>query len=72
MKKKPKDHIVKFNKRQSEFRKEGKIKECFHPQKDSCSEEIIKAHAIQQNGRLSLIADEYMGDNQISDFKLFH
>jgi hypothetical protein len=37
--------------------KESRIKQCLHPKQDECSEDIIKAHSIQNNGILSKISD---------------
>jgi hypothetical protein len=40
-----------------ELRKKARIKECIHPDKESCSERIIGAHSIQNNKVLSRISD---------------
>lgn len=45
------------------LRKESKIKQCLHPDKDSCSEKIIGAHSIQNKKILKKIStngDVYM------------
>ena len=40
-----------------QMRKEGRFKECIHPDKGACSEKLIKAHSIQNNKVLSRISD---------------
>ncbi|WP_165976256.1 YecA family protein [Bacillus salipaludis] len=37
--------------------KDSRIKQCLHPQQNECSEDIIKAHSIQNNGILSKLSD---------------
>lgn len=40
-----------------EVRNNSFVKECLHPDKSACSERIIKAHSIQNNGILSRISE---------------
>ncbi len=42
----------------SVVRKKGHIKQCLHPNKDECTETIIKSHAIQNNRILNRIAED--------------
>ena len=52
-----------FNEIYKVLRKESKIKQCLHPDKDSCSEKIIGAHSIQNKKKLKKIStngDVYM------------
>lgn len=39
-------------------KKNKHIKQCLHPKKDECSDEIIMAHAIQKNGVLRKVSDK--------------
>ena len=39
-----------------ELRKEARIKQCLHPNKEECSEKIIGAHSIQNNKILKKIS----------------
>ncbi len=48
---------IEYRKVVSKFKKDSKIKECFHYEKESCSNQIISAHSIQRSGVLSLIED---------------
>ena len=41
----------------SNIKNEARIKHCLHPNKDECSEKIVKAHAIQNNRILNRIAE---------------
>lgn len=49
---------IELKKAISTFKKDSKIKECFHYDTDSCSNKIIAAHSLQRNGVLSLIEGE--------------
>lgn len=42
------------------LKREGRIKQCLHPDKVHCSRKIVKAHAIQNNGVLTKIAENGM------------
>ena len=44
----------------SNIKNEARIKHCLHPNKDECSEKIVKAHAIQNNRILNRIAENGM------------
>lgn len=50
------------------FKKESKIAECFHHNKDECNGPIKQAHSIQRNGRLSIIEAEVNGNNCLYTF----
>lgn len=57
------DLEIKFRKAMSEWKRESKIQECFHPEKSECKLPIKLAHSLQRNGRLSLIEDDVNGQN---------
>jgi hypothetical protein len=59
---------IEFSKMKSAFKKDAKIKECFHFDNDSCSNKIIAAHSIQRSGVLSLIEDEVDGNKSVYSF----
>ena len=42
---------------QKSLKKDGQIKQCLHPNKDECTDKIVKAHAIQNNRILTKIAE---------------
>jgi hypothetical protein len=42
------------------LKKQSKIKQCLHPDKNRCSEKVIGAHSIQNNEILKRIADDGM------------
>lgn len=44
----------------SNIKNEARIKHCLHPNKEECSEKIVKAHAIQNNRILNRIAENGM------------
>lgn len=67
MKKEEKKNI-KLKKAISTFKKDAKIKECFHFDKKSCSNKIIAAHSIQRSGVLSLLEDEVNGNLAVYSF----
>ena len=52
----------------STYKKESRIKECFHPNKNECNGKIKQAHSIQRNGRLSIIESEVNGNNKVYTF----
>lgn len=40
------------------FENSARIKECFHNDKEECDGDIISAHSIQRNGKLSLLEED--------------
>lgn len=52
--------IIKFSKHRSKLSKKCRFKGCVFPDKSQCSKKIIKAHSIQMNKILNLIADNGM------------
>jgi len=54
--------------RMSTYKKESRIKECFHPNKEECEGKIKQAYSIQRNGRLSIIESEVNGNNCVYTF----
>lgn len=42
---------------QKTIKRDGQIKQCLHPNKDECTDKIVKAHAIQNNRILTKIAE---------------
>ena len=42
---------------QKNLKRDGQIKQCLHPNKDECTDKIVKAHAIQNNRILTKIAE---------------
>lgn len=55
---------IKFKKQLSQFKKDAKIKECFHFDHENCSSNIIIAHSIQRSGILNLI-EEIIDNNSV-------
>ncbi|MBZ9731570.1 hypothetical protein LB467_17935 [Salegentibacter sp. JZCK2] len=49
---------IELKKNIAQFRKDSRIKECFHFDKEKCANRIISAHSIQNNRVLNLIEDE--------------
>ena len=49
---------IDFRRRYHKLRKKSKIAFCMHPNKEECSEKIIKSHSIQNNRILKKIADD--------------
>ncbi len=47
-----------YCKRLMELKNAGRIKECLYPDHSSCSGKIIKAHSIQNNAILTMIAED--------------
>jgi hypothetical protein len=45
----------------SSYKKDSRIKECFHHNKSECKGKIKQAHSLQRNGRLSIIESEVNG-----------
>ena len=62
------DKNIQFKKAISIFRKDAKIKECFHFDTACCSDKIIAAHSIQRNGVLSLVEDAVNGSSCVYSF----
>lgn len=60
--------LREMNSKMSAFKKESRIKDCFHPNKDECKGKIKQAHSIQRNGRLSIIESEVKGNNCVYTF----
>lgn len=50
------NNLYNFKQNFQKLRKESRIKQCLHPDKDKCSEKIIKAHSIQNNKILKSIS----------------
>ena len=46
---------IKHSKIFSEYKRTGRISECFYHDKSKCNENIKQSHSIQRNGRLSII-----------------
>jgi hypothetical protein len=46
------EKLQQLNNLISSFKKDSRIKECFHNNKDECNGKIKQAHSIQRNGRL--------------------
>lgn len=57
--------LVEFYQRLSKMNRSAIIKECFHYEKQDCSNKIISAHSVQRNGRLSLLEKSVKGNNVI-------
>lgn len=63
-----KNEEIERNKWISKFRKDSRIKECFHFDKESCSKNIISAHSIQKSNVLSLIESKVNGNLSVYSF----
>ncbi len=50
------------------YKKESRIMECFHHNKNECRGKIKKSHSIQRNGRLSIIESPVNQSNSIYTF----
>lgn len=61
---------IKYKKQILRFKKDARIKECFHYDHGKCSNDIILAHSIQKSGVLSLIESEIDGNSAVYSF--FH
>jgi hypothetical protein len=59
---------IEANKWKSKFRKDARIKECFHYDSLNCSDKIISAHSIQRNNVLSLIESSFKGNLSVYSF----
>ena len=62
------DKIRQINSLMSSFKKDSRIKECFHHNKDKCDGKIKQAHSVQRNGRLSIIESVINGNNSVYTF----
>ncbi|GAB6093039.1 hypothetical protein [Furfurilactobacillus curtus] len=49
--------VQKVWKKFDETNRSKKIKQCLYPNHDECTDNILKAHAIQNNGVLTQIAE---------------
>ncbi|WP_316808080.1 hypothetical protein [Pedobacter agri] len=58
----------RFREVMKEYRRSGKIAECFCHDKDSCNGNIKQSHSIQRNGRLSIIEGDVNGNQSIYTF----
>jgi hypothetical protein len=54
---------IEIKKQISGFKKDSRIKECFHFDRDNCSNDIVAAHSIQNNGVLNLISEDINGNS---------
>ena len=61
---------IKIKKQISGFQKDSRIKECFHFNHEECSDKIIPAHSIQNNGVLNLISENINGNSSV--YSLLH
>jgi hypothetical protein len=52
----------------SSYKKDSRIKECFHHNKSECKGKIKQAHSLQRNGRLSIIESEVNGNQCVYTF----
>lgn len=59
---------IEIRKAQAQLKKDSRIKECFHFDKDSCTNQIISAHSLQKNRVLNLIEDEIDGNSSVFSF----
>jgi hypothetical protein len=59
---------IRHKKNLNQFKKDSRIKECFHFDKSSCSNQIISAHSIQRGGVLDLIEDNVEGNLAVYSF----
>ncbi|MEO1055164.1 MAG: hypothetical protein AAFX87_31320 [Bacteroidota bacterium] len=63
-----KDPSREFKRFRSSFYKSSRIKECFHFDHSSCSNNIISAHSLQRSGVLDLLEEEVNGNLSIYSF----
>lgn len=59
---------LQIKKAKIQLKKDSRIKECFHFDKESCSKQIISAHSLQRNRVLNLIEDEVNGNSSVYSF----
>ncbi|GAA0873994.1 hypothetical protein GCM10009118_04020 [Wandonia haliotis] len=67
----PEEREKEYRRMQSVFKKDSRIKECFHHNKEECEGKIKQSHSIQRNGRLSIIEGEVNGNQSIYTFTSF-
>lgn len=60
-----KEKLIYFQGIKNEFRKSGKISECFYHNKTDCKGAIKQSHSLQRNGRLSIIEGDVNGNKKI-------
>lgn len=63
-----KNKTIELRKALSDFKKTGRITECFYHDKTKCNGDIKQSHSIQRNGRLSIIEGEVNGNQVIYTF----
>lgn len=51
------------------FEKDGRIKDCFHHNRQECKGKIKKAHSLQRNGVLNIIEEEVKGNKVVYCFQ---
>ena len=61
---------IEIKKQISGFKKDSRIKECFHFDQKNCSDNIISSHSIQNNGVLNLISEDINGNSCV--YSLLH
>lgn len=61
---------LRHKKHLTQFKKDARIKQCFHFDSDSCSNKIISAHSIQRGGILELLED--IVDNNLSIYSFLN
>src|SRR5690606_690837 len=59
---------IEIKKAKNQFRKDARIKECFHFDSGNCSNEIISAHSIQRGNVLEILEHEVDGNKAIYSF----
>ena len=59
---------IEIRKAQAQLKQDSRIKECFHFDNDSCTNQIISAHSLQKNRVLNLIEDEIDGNSSVFSF----
>ncbi|MDB5223918.1 MAG: hypothetical protein JWN83_2585 [Chitinophagaceae bacterium] len=63
-----KKKTIELRKSLSDFKKTGRITECFCHDKANCKGDIKQSHSIQRNGRLSIIEGDVNGNKVIYTF----
>jgi len=58
----------RFREVMQQYKRTGKITECFCSDKDACKGAIKQSHSIQRNGRLSIIEGEVNGNRSLYTF----
>ena len=62
------EKIQEFRKAMSDYRKTGRITECFHHKKNECKGAIKQSHSLQRNGRLSIVEGSVNGQQVVYTF----